>query len=183
MEIISIREAEKRGLTHYFTGKPCCHGHLSPRYVSTWRCVQCTINRVLSWQASNPEKKRAKQRRYQDRKPKDRKLAESRRDHQTERQRREARLAAIAGRPRPDTCDICREKNTRRNDVIAFDHCHTHGHFRGWLCDRCNTVLGSAEDNPSLLRQMADYLERTTPNNDHKQGQKAGIPDDGRTPA
>lgn len=49
------------------------------------------------------------------------------------------------------------------HDVIAFDHCHTHGHFRGWLCDRCNTTLGAVQDKPDLLRKMADYLERTSP--------------------
>lgn len=163
MQIISIRAAEAAGLKHYFTGKPCRKGHLGPRYVSTWRCVECTVNRVLDWQKSNPEKKRAKQNRYQAAKSKDRKLMESRRDHATERQRREARLAEIAGRPRPLVCDICQDPNSRRGDVIAFDHCHTHGHFRGWLCDRCNTTLGAVQDKPDLLRKMADYLERTSP--------------------
>lgn len=162
LQIITIRAAEQAGLKHYFTGKACRNGHTGPRYVSTWRCVQCTVGRVLDWQNSNPEKRRAKQKRYQDSKPKERKLSESRRDHGTERQRREARLAEIAGRPRPDVCDICKDPNTRRKDVIAFDHCHKHGHFRGWLCDRCNTALGAAEDRPELLREMADYLERTS---------------------
>lgn len=165
MEVITLRQAEKAGLKHYFTGKPCAHGHIKPRYVSTWRCVECTVNRVLKWQADNPEKKRAKQSRYQQSLSKGKRLTNSRRDHATERQRREARLAELAGRPRPDVCDICGEHNSRRGDVIAFDHCHKHGHFRGWLCDRCNTSLGAAEDNPSLLRKMADYLERNGPTN------------------
>lgn len=33
--------AHKLGLTHYFTSKPCCRGHLSPRYVTTRSCVAC----------------------------------------------------------------------------------------------------------------------------------------------
>lgn len=163
LQIISLRAAEQSGLKHYFTGKQCCHGHTGPRYVSTTRCVQCTVARVLDWQTKNPEKKRDKQSRYQARKSKGQKLLESRRDHGTERQRREARLTEIAGRPRPEICDICEEPNTRRNDIIAFDHCHKHGHFRGWLCDRCNTTIGAAEDRPELLRKMADYLEQTGP--------------------
>lgn len=163
LQIITLRAAELAGLKHYFTGKLCRNGHLKPRYVATWRCVECTINHVLNWQKANPEKKREKQNRYQARKSSGQKLIESRRDHQTERQRREIRLAEIAGRPRPEICDICGGKNTRRNDIIAFDHCHKHGHFRGWLCDRCNVVLGATEDRPALLRDMADYLERTGP--------------------
>jgi len=163
LQIITLRVAETTGLKHYHTGKPCKYGHIGPRYVATNRCVECTINRVLDWQKANPEKKILKQRRYQARKSKGQKLLESRRDHMTERQRREKRLTELAGRPRPDICDICKDQNTRRKDIIAFDHCHTHGHFRGWLCDRCNTVLGAAQDKPELLREMADYLERTGP--------------------
>jgi hypothetical protein len=161
MQVITIREAESAGLTHYFTGKPCKHGHIALRYVSTWRCVPCTVDRVVDWQHKNPEKKKAKQARYEAKKPTERKLEESRRDHATARQRRERRVTELAGRPRPLVCDVCQDQNTQRKDVIAFDHCHTHGHFRGWLCDRCNMTLGAAGDNPSLLRDLADYLERT----------------------
>ena len=31
MEIISRKEAKAQGLVHYFTGKPCLHGHLAKR--------------------------------------------------------------------------------------------------------------------------------------------------------
>lgn len=158
---MTVRAAEAAGLKHYFTGKPCKNGHIGKRYVSTWRCVQCTVDRVIKWQCENPQKRAAKQSRYQARKDKGQKLLESRRDHKTERQRREARLAELAGRPRPMVCDICKGTG-KRGGVIAFDHCHAHGHFRGWLCDRCNTTLGAAEDRPDLLRKMAEYLERTS---------------------
>lgn len=58
-------------------------------------------------------------------------------------------------RPCPDVCELCHQFNRR----IVFDHCHTSGRFRGWLCDRCNKVLGLMKDDPKLLRKMADYLE------------------------
>ena len=106
-EVISCREAERRGLKHYFTGKPCRHGHIAQRYVANNKCVTCTVERVIAWQRANPEKKRAKQRRYDAKRTPEQKLAESKRDHRTERQRREARLAEVAGRPRPNTCDVC----------------------------------------------------------------------------
>lgn len=161
LQIITLRAAEQAGLTHYFTGKRCRNGHLAKRYVSTWRCVDCTVSRVLAWQVANPEKKRAKQNRYQARKSKGQKLADSRRDHVTERQRRERRLAELAGRPRPLICEVCESENERRKDVIAFDHCHKTGKFRGWLCDRCNMTIGAAADDPSLLRKLADYLDKS----------------------
>lgn len=65
-----------------------------------------------------------------------------------------------AGRHRPETCDICGYKTKR----IEFDHCHQRGIFRGWLCGRCNTALGLVSDNPTLLRKLIAYLERTKEN-------------------
>lgn len=57
--------------------------------------------------------------------------------------------------PRPDECEVC-----GRDGPICYDHCHAGGHFRGWLCNRCNVVLGHIGDDPDLLRKLADYLER-----------------------
>ena len=41
MEIISRQEAMERGLSRYFTGKPCKHGHVSLRIASNRRCEEC----------------------------------------------------------------------------------------------------------------------------------------------
>lgn len=65
-----------------------------------------------------------------------------------------AEREAIAGRPKPDLCEICNTNEFR----IVWDHCHTAGHFRGWICDRCNRVLGLVKDNANLLQQLAQYL-------------------------
>lgn len=74
--------------------------------------------------------------------------------------RKAERLNEIAGRPRPEVCDICRGNEHR----IVFDHCHVKGHFRGWICCRCNRTLGLAKDNRELLTKMLIYLE------DHGEG-------------
>ncbi len=60
----------------------------------------------------------------------------------------------LAGRSKPDRCELCQEKAGR----IVWDHCHDSGQFRGWLCDRCNRVLGSVKDDVLLLQKMKDYL-------------------------
>lgn len=39
------------------------------------------------------------------------------------------------------------------------DHCHKTGKVRAILCSRCNRGLGNVNDNPALLRAMADYIE------------------------
>lgn len=71
--------------------------------------------------------------------------------------KREAQRVEEAGRPRPSVCDIC---SGNHHLGIVFDHCHQSGKFRGWLCDRCNKVLGLIGDDPKLLRRMARYLDR-----------------------
>jgi hypothetical protein len=40
-EIIDRKTAIARGLTKYFTGKPCSHGHLSERYCKNGACQRC----------------------------------------------------------------------------------------------------------------------------------------------
>jgi hypothetical protein len=43
--VISRPEAKRRGLKQYFTGKPCTHGHIATRFVSSRKCLAC--HRVL----------------------------------------------------------------------------------------------------------------------------------------
>lgn len=54
-------------------------------------------------------------------------------------------------------CRICKKKEDR----LCVDHCHASNKVRGLLCYRCNTGLGQFKDSPGLLRQAAEYLERT----------------------
>lgn len=42
-----------------------------------------------------------------------------------------------------------------------FDHRHSDGAVRGVLCFRCNGIVGDSLENPSVLRAVARYLERT----------------------
>lgn len=41
MQIISRKEAKTQELKRYYTGKPCKHGHLSERHVSSGSCLEC----------------------------------------------------------------------------------------------------------------------------------------------
>ena len=40
--LITKSDAKSHGLTTYFTGKPCKHGHISPRYVASGMCKECS---------------------------------------------------------------------------------------------------------------------------------------------
>ena len=41
--LISKQEAKAQGLKRYFTGKPCKHGHVAERLVSTATCILCNV--------------------------------------------------------------------------------------------------------------------------------------------
>ena len=41
MQIISYTEARNNGLSQYFTGKPCKHGHVAPRRSINGQCIEC----------------------------------------------------------------------------------------------------------------------------------------------
>lgn len=77
--------------------------------------------------------------------------------------RRQAEREFLAGRPRPDICELC-GKPPKWRQTLHFDHSHPRHHFRGWLCSRCNVVLGLVEDDTRLLTQMIAYLKRTRTN-------------------
>jgi hypothetical protein len=70
----------------------------------------------------------------------------------------DAILAAQGGR-----CPGCGTAiNRTLQGRLAVDHDHATGQIRGLLCSGCNLAVGNARDNPSTLRNLADYLERPT---------------------
>ena len=55
-------------------------------------------------------------------------------------------------------CAIC-NRPPKGSMPLDVDHDHKTGRIRGLLHGNCNRALGLFEDNPSLCRQAADYLE------------------------
>lgn len=60
---------------------------------------------------------------------------------------------AAAGRPKPETCELCDKMGK-----IVYDHCHDSEKFRGWLCDHCNRTLGAIEKDIDLTMKMVAYI-------------------------
>lgn len=111
--------------------------------------------RSTAWAAANPERNREHKRRYR--------MKNAERIAEEERKRRLAahrqKTEAAASRPRPDRCEVCGGEEGPRKRAMHWDHNHTTGEFRGWLCARCNMTLGQVKDDPALLRKLAEYLE------------------------
>jgi len=76
-----------------------------------------------------------------------------------QRNRHQRMRLEMATRPKPEACEVCGQSGP-----VFYDHDHSTGkrigRFRGWLCVGCNSALGYARDNPRILRDLADYLER-----------------------
>ena len=78
-EVMKRREALRRGLRTYFTGKPCKHGHITERNSKSGLCAGCNRmraqmnyskdpERIRAWQRDNPEKLKEYGKRYRARK-------------------------------------------------------------------------------------------------------------------
>lgn len=55
-------------------------------------------------------------------------------------------------------CVICKVSFSKERSVI--DHCHVSGEIRGLLCNRCNRLLGFAQDSTEILKSAIDYLNK-----------------------
>jgi hypothetical protein len=63
-KIVSRSEAKEQGLKRYFTGVPCCNGHLSNRQVSDRNCCECKNIRTKDTRKDNPELHRERCRKW-----------------------------------------------------------------------------------------------------------------------
>jgi len=81
VKIITRAEARELGLRHYFSGRPCKHGHLTNRFTSTGNCCECyrsdrslekrkewkesNIDHIREWHKAHAERNKDKLREYQ----------------------------------------------------------------------------------------------------------------------
>lgn len=59
-----------------------------------------------------------------------------------------------------NACSICKGPPNGRGAKFVVDHDHRNNSVRGLLCDACNRALGFMKDDPTRLREAANYLER-----------------------
>jgi Recombination endonuclease VII len=66
-----------------------------------------------------------------------------------------AKREGAASRPKPDVCEIPDCDGTYK---ISWDHDHTIGSFRAWLCNDCNRIV-HGKMTAQRLRALADFLD------------------------
>jgi hypothetical protein len=120
----SYSAARDKGAAYYFTGSPCNHGHVAPRRVISRQCYECHKlgmrkrygDGTLQCDAVQPESVL---------------LGAT---------RRARGQTTYPVRPCPERCEVCDGRPNKRG--LVEDHCHDTGHFRAWLCHRCNVLEG-----------------------------------------
>lgn len=142
-EIITRAEAKEQGLTHYFTGIPCRHGHLSLRYTQGASCTTCHSIGSKRYARENPQKVKS-----------------------MIRERNLQNLYGISTDEYQDmlerqggVCLVCLEE-CNRGTRLCVDHCHKTGEVRGLLCSRCNSALGNLRDDPEIIKSLLRYIRR-----------------------
>lgn len=60
----------------------------------------------------------------------------------------------------PETCECCGRPARNLKRVLALDHNHINGKFRGWLCGWCNRGIGFLGDNIQGVHCALLYLQR-----------------------
>ena len=129
--------------------------------------------RVVAWVKENREARKEHQRRYREknrekigqanrqyiRNENGEITAKEKKHQERNRTQRALDLDALAGRPRPEVCEVCGNAPDKGKS-LHFDHCHQRGHFRGWICRGCNLTLGYVSDDIGRLRKLIAYLER-----------------------
>jgi 5-methylcytosine-specific restriction endonuclease McrA len=64
MDITTRAEAKAMGLTRYFTGRPCKHGHVAERMEKNKQCVECNRVNAKKWTSNNKDRSLKKARNY-----------------------------------------------------------------------------------------------------------------------
>jgi hypothetical protein len=59
-----------------------------------------------------------------------------------------------------EVCKICGNKCMTGRE-LSVDHCHKTGKIRGLLCSKCNSGLGSFQDNVENMLKAIEYLKES----------------------
>jgi hypothetical protein len=168
--IVSRQEAKARGLSWFYTGKPCKRGHTDRRNTCNSTCLSCARIRKNEYYRRNAkqiverQRERPGHKEYQARyraDNRDRLIAHGRKFYRENRIRLIARAKGISSpsREMPDRCECCSREAV---GSLHLDHCHESGTFRGWLCRACNSAIGMLGDNITGLMMAVTYLQRSS---------------------
>jgi hypothetical protein len=130
----------------------------------TFRCKKCRNKHYNDYYKSNPEKQKLKNDSQKENRKKYYSSAEGIKSSRRAHLKRAFGISLEEYEEKLEKqeykCAICKSFNTHdKHGVLAVDHCHKTGKIRDLLCFKCNTVLGSVNDNIQILENMINYLK------------------------
>ena len=117
-------------------------------------CKECNSKRVKQWRQENPHK-RAKQQKREGQKDYTRNKF-LKYNYGITLDKYNEMFANQQG-----CCAICNTHQLDLNRRLCVDHCHSSEKVRKLLCGHCNTLLGMAKDNQTILQAAILYLQET----------------------
>ena len=70
-------------------------------------------------------------------------------------------------------CKICNKSEEELNEALYIDHCHISGKVRHLLCRFCNSALGFAKDDPTIIQNMLNYINEYRKTTEYKDNIKS----------
>jgi hypothetical protein len=115
------------------------------------------IERVRTWQQSNPEKVNASHRRRRALDPEQHKKR-NREGHLRRKYGLTQNMFGALVLAQLGKCAVCGELTAPE---LHVDHDHRTNKVRGLLCGKCNKAIGLLNDDPKLMDAAKEYLERS----------------------
>ena len=146
MEITKICTKCKKELSLIYFRK-----HSTGKYGRNSVCKSCESERVVQWQRDNPDKVRARAKKFAD-KPSTKLYKRNwmlNKNYDINQEDVDSLLIL-----QDNACAICKRTNVK----LHVDHCHSTQIVRGLLCGQCNKALGLLQDNPEIVEKAAKYL-------------------------
>jgi len=116
-------------------------------------CLICSREKVKQWRKNNPEKRKLQLKR------------ESGKDYNHNKH-----LKATYGISRDvylemfnkqnGCCAICNKHQINFKRRLHVDHNHITGKIRALLCNLCNSMIGTSQEDPEILTNAIKYLEK-----------------------
>lgn len=119
-------------------------------------CKACIKSASIQWGQQNRNRKNTREKKRRDENPRINKETPLRRFNLTTED-----YSALSDF-QEGVCAICKKPETvaRKGKLkrLAIDHDHSTGRIRGLLCAKCNSMLGLAQDDVSILENAIKYL-------------------------
>lgn len=143
---------EPKPLTDFFKATKAADGRYSI-------CKSCKKAMIASWREAHRETYNAVSRKWRKDNPGNLYASEIKRRYGCSLEEYNRRLIEQKGK-----CKLC---ETLHNPAIKrkrlyVDHCHNSQEIRGLLCSGCNSMLGYAKDDVSILLKAIEYLKTST---------------------